>query len=110
MALLKNYNFENLKNVSEQHVFDELERQLEAYPLPVCLCNDCVADMAAAALNHVPPMYRYSILGSIYSEDAINDEAYAKKLREAVLGSIERVRKNPSHDSPTAGLQGGGQS
>jgi competence protein ComFB len=50
------------------------------------------------ALNTVKPLYRFSLLGTLYAAQAVNEEAYAGGLKEAVAQAIERVRENPSHD------------
>jgi len=98
MALIENYNFEHLKNEAENLVIKELNRQLEVYPEPICKCSECVTDMAAMTLNMVKPLYRVSLLGSLYTANAMDEVEYATSIREAVFTAIERVRKNPSHD------------
>jgi competence protein ComFB len=98
MAFSDDYDFEFLVNEAEKLVLNELERQLENYPEPVCKCNDCVVDMAAMALNTVKPIYRVSLLGTLYASRAMDEKSYATSIREAVFNSIEKVRKNPSHD------------
>ena len=98
MAFLDQYDFEHLKNEAENLVLTELSRQLENYSDPSCLCNECVLDMAAMALNTVKPVYRVSLLGSLYAATAMDEETYAKSVQEAVSNAIEKVRENPSHD------------
>jgi len=98
MAFIDNYNFEYLENVAEELVLKELSRQLETISTGACLCNDCVVDMAAVALNTLKPLYRASLLGSLYTAVAMDEKAYATSVREAVFNAIEKVRKNPSHD------------
>ncbi|AEF85303.1 conserved hypothetical protein [Treponema primitia ZAS-2] len=98
MAFIDSYNLENLANEAEHLVHDELGRQLESFQGEICLCNDCVVDMAAMALNTVKPLYRYSLLGTLWASSAMSDGAYAESVREAVSNAIEKVRKNPSHD------------
>jgi competence protein ComFB len=98
MAFIDNYDFELLKNEAEKLVLDELVRQLESVEGEICVCNECVVDMAAMALNAVKPYYRFSLLGSLYAAQAMNEESYALSVREAVSSAIEKVRKNPSHD------------
>ena len=98
MAFIDNYDFEYLRNEAEKLVLEELGRQLESCKEPICLCNDCVVDMAAMALNLVKPLYRSSLLGTIYASRAMDEKEYAKSLRESVFNAIERVRKNPSHE------------
>jgi competence protein ComFB len=98
MALADRYDFGLLSNAAEGLVLHELERQLEAYTGELCRCNDCVVDMAAIALNSVKPLYRFSLLGSLYAAQAMNEKAYADSVQRAVGEAIEKVRKNPSHD------------
>jgi competence protein ComFB len=98
MAFIDNYDFELLRNEAEKLVLDELGRQLESYDGEICVCNDCVADMAAMALNAVKPYYRFSLLGTLYAAQAMSEESYAASIREAVSNAIEKVRENPSHD------------
>jgi competence protein ComFB len=98
MAFIDNYNFEYLQNEAEKLVLAELSRQLESNEEPICLCNDCVVDMAAMALNVVKPLYRSSLLGTFYASRAMDEKEYASSLREAVFSSIEKVSKNPSHE------------
>ena len=99
MAFIDSYDFEHLKNEAENLIIKDLGRQLEAYPDPICTCNDCILDMAAMALNSVRPLYRVSLLGKLYTETAMNEGTlYARHVREAVFDAIEKVRKNPSHD------------
>ena len=100
MAFIDNYDFEHLKNEAENLVIKELDRQLETYSKPICRCNDCVLDIAAMALNAVKPLYRVSLLGSLYTAIAMDQKAYASSIRDAVFGAIEKVRKNPSHEVP----------
>ena len=101
MALLDAYDFENLKNEAEIFVFEELERQLETNPEPICRCTDCVLDMAAIALNTVKPLYRVSLLGTLYASTAMSEKTYSSSVRDAVFLAIQKVRKNPSHEIPS---------
>ena len=98
MAFLDDYDFELLKNEAENLILTELGRQLESFPEKLCVCNDCVLDMAAMALNSVKPIYRVSLLGTLYASTAMDQESYANTIRDAVFSAIERVRKNPSHE------------
>jgi len=98
MAFKNKYNFENLQNEAENLVITELERQLGTYKAEICLCNDCVVDMAAMALNMVKPLYRVSLLGTLYASKAMDEKEYAMTIRKSVSGAIEKVRKNPSHE------------
>jgi len=102
MAFIEKYNLEHLKNEAENMVLEELGRQLESFPEPLCMCNDCVVDMAAMALNSIKPLYRVSLLGTLYAAHAMDEKEYATKVRESVFKAIEKVRKNPSHEIAAA--------
>jgi competence protein ComFB len=99
MAFIDDYNLELLVNEAEKLVLNELGQQLESFEGDdICLCNDCVMDMAAMALNSVKPLYRVSLLGTLYASTAMDEESYATGIRDTVAQAIEKVRKNPSHD------------
>jgi competence protein ComFB len=98
MAFIDKYNLEHVVNEAERLVHEELGLQLESYEGEICLCNDCVADMAAMALNTVKPLYRYTLLGTLWASSARSDAAYDASVREAVSNAIEKIRGNPSHD------------
>ena len=98
MALKDSYDFELLKNEAEQLVLYELEKQLEAESDEICRCNECVVDMAAIALNSVKPLYRFSLLGTLYAAQAVNKRAYADSVQRAVARAIAKVKTNPAHD------------
>jgi competence protein ComFB len=98
MAFIDDYGFELLKNEAEQLVYSELEMQLANADEGICRCNDCVMDMAAMALNNVKPLYRFSILGTLYAAQAKSDQAYADSVQQSVAQAIAKVSANPSHD------------
>jgi competence protein ComFB len=98
MAFIDEYDFELLVNEAETLVLSELGRQLESYDKEICTCNDCVVDMAAMALNSVKPLYRFSLLGTLYASQAMTEESYAQSVRDSVAAAVEKVRRNPSHD------------
>jgi len=99
MAFTDEYDFHELKNEAEQLVLKELERQLdELKDEEFCRCGDCVLDMAAMAFNSVKPIYRFSLLGSLYAAQAMSDQEYADSVQRAVAQAIDKVKTNPSHD------------
>jgi len=98
MAFMDKYDFENLKNAGEEMVVQELGNQLESCPIAICMCNECVLDMAAVALNNIRPLYRVSLLGTLYTATAMDEKTYAVSIKNAVSEAIEKVQKNPSHD------------
>ncbi|MGO8694550.1 MAG: late competence development ComFB family protein [Rectinemataceae bacterium] len=98
MSFRDNYDFGVLVNEAERMVIDELERRLTELDAPaICLCQDCVLDMAAFALNTLKPVYRVSLLGTMYAH-AMDDGAYAAEVRKSVDAGIAKIHANPSHD------------
>ena len=98
MGIRDDYDFSVLVNEAERMVADELERNLKQRADPsICVCQDCVLDMAAFALNAVRPAYRVSLLGTIYAK-AMDDSDYSMEIRAAVDAAISKVNANPAHD------------
>ena len=98
MDFLDKYNFDLLKNEAEQLVIHEMEQQLQAAPRDMCRCNECVVDIAAISLNEVKPLYRFSLLGTLYASQAMTEQTYADSVKNAVAKAIKKVRNNPGHD------------
>ncbi|MBN2443970.1 MAG: late competence development ComFB family protein [Spirochaetales bacterium] len=96
MGIREKYDFENLENAAEDLILDELEKELKVNP-PACICQDCVLDMAALALNKVKPYYRVSLLGKLYSNSAPLT-SYGDSIKKAVHEAVEKISSNPSHD------------
>jgi competence protein ComFB len=97
MAFIDKYDFELLKNEAEVLVIHEMENQLKAEPDSMCRCNDCIVDIASIALNAVKPLYRFSLLGTLYASQAMSEQAYADSINKAVTMAINKVKENPSH-------------
>jgi competence protein ComFB len=97
MSFLNEYNFDLLKNEAEVIVIREVENQL-GKRTDMCLCNECIVDIAAIALNAVKPLYRFSLLGTLYASQAMTEQTYADSVKNAVAEAIVKVKNNPSHD------------
>jgi competence protein ComFB len=89
MDLNRYYNFEELTNEAERLVIKELGRQLEQAHSSVADNEELVLDIAAYALNHVPPMYRVNLMGRIYA-NTFGDQ-HGEEIREAVRRAIEKI-------------------
>jgi len=98
MSLLDEYDFDLLKNEAENLVIREIEQQLKTGNEDMCRCNECIVDIAAIALNNVKPLYRFSLLGTLYASQAMTEQAYADSVKNAVAMAIQKVKKNPAHD------------
>jgi hypothetical protein len=80
-------------NEAERLVLDELERQLAQAPPSVPRSEECVLDMACYALNLVKPMYRVNLLGRLYADALMRDNA--GEIRDAVSRAINQISHNP---------------
>lgn len=99
MAFRDNYDFGILVNEAERLVEEELGRRLEELADPaICVCEDCVLDMAAFALNSLKPLYRVSLLGTMYAHAAKDQGVFADEVKLAVDAAITKVHSNPAHD------------
>jgi len=98
MAFTDEYDFDLLRNEAEILVIREVELQLKKEPETTCRCNECVVDMAAIALNSIKPLYRFSLLGTLYASQAMSEQAYADNVKNAVTQAIKKVKRNPAHD------------
>ncbi|MCL2211567.1 MAG: late competence development ComFB family protein [Treponema sp.] len=98
MAFIDEYDFDLLKNEAEIMVIRELEQQLKSETEEMCRCNECIVDIAAVALNSIKPLYRFSLLGTLYASQAMTEQAYAESVKQAVAQAVKKVRKNPAHD------------
>lgn len=97
MNIENNYDLTYLVNDTERLVFEELGQILEEEQYKgVCICQDCVIDMATLALNRLEPRYHASLLGTIYAQSADNEQ-YTEKVREAVHFAVKKVSSNPAH-------------
>ncbi len=98
MSLKDSYDFQNLVNETERLVMEQLEIQLqEDFAKEICKCQDCVLDMAACALNSLKPVYRVSLIGTLYAHN-LDNTGYAEEVKKAVRTAIDKVSSNPSHD------------
>ena len=98
MAFTDVYNFELLKNEAENLVIREIEQQVKDAGEDMCLCNECIVDIAAISLNNVKPLYRFSLLGILYASQAMTEQTYVDSVRQAVAQAIIKVKNNPAHD------------
>lgn len=97
MEFREKYDFGILVNEAERLVEEELGRRLDELADPdICVCEDCVLDMAAFALNTLKPVYRVSLLGTMYAHAL--DDSYINQVRSAVDAAIKKVHANPAHD------------
>lgn len=86
-----------LKNYMEVMVFEVLEHLL-SNDTDVCSCKRCKLDMAAKALNSLPPKYVVSQHGEVYTKTNVLHQQAKTDVLAKVAQAIEHVKKNPKHD------------
>ncbi|WP_037544799.1 late competence development ComFB family protein [Spirochaeta lutea] len=90
MGLADYYNLEELHNHAEHLVFEEIERLIADNTISQEFQKEeYILDIAALALNRMPPMYRATLLGRIY-EPAL-EEQHRRNVQKAVGEAVEKV-------------------
>lgn len=83
-----------LVNVMEDLVVEKLDMTLSRFNC--CKCNKCKKDIAAVALNRLPP--RYMVMKENDQEKRKNEEEkYSSEVTGAIIQAILVVKKNPRH-------------
>ncbi|WP_319562406.1 late competence development ComFB family protein [Marispirochaeta sp.] len=91
MALEEIYDFSQIRNQAEKLVIEEIERQL---PEEEHQSNEeFILDIATFALNHLRPIYSYTLLGKLYTDNL--EENYYNDVEKAVSNAILKIRGNP---------------
>lgn len=66
--------------------------------MKVCTCEKCSLDIAAIALNYLPPKYIVSEKGELYSRiDALRQQ-FEVDVITAVTRAVTIVKNNPRHE------------
>lgn len=81
----------NVRNANYERVIAVMDRYLKEKYRNICNCPRCVSDIAALALNYLPPHY--------YVELDANREIGSPwvMVETAVVEAIDRVMENPNH-------------
>ncbi len=96
MRLQNRYSLENLKNRTEEMVFERIKKLKEEGTI-FCTCQECVLDLAAFALNHVTPRYYTSLPGSLYP-NRIQEKKLQIEIDLALETCLKRTRSHPHHE------------
>ncbi|MFW1677087.1 late competence development ComFB family protein [Pontibacter sp. JAM-7] len=93
------YYTDDLVNLTEEIVFKQLHKIIEAGEEQISLTSITVQDIAAIALNNVPPKYVCNVLDKQSFPPSLKAEleSLEKFARYQVLKAIQIVQSNP-HD------------
>ena len=83
------------ENMMEAMVEEELN--LMGGSLGCCMCDQCRSDIAAYALNHLPPRYVATRAGGAISKADSMRIQHLTDVRTAVVQAAQMVRENPRH-------------
>jgi len=81
-----------LVNLVEQLVADRLDAVFEKFNC--CRCDKCRRDVAALALNAIPPQY---VVAEPEEIPKLLEEAPVKEIPGALVKAILQVKNNPQH-------------
>ena len=87
-----------LKNYMEDIVWKKLDEIIKIHP-GICTCQKCRYDIAAIALNWLPPHYVVTEQGQVFSKLYLLEQQFLVDVVTAITYGIEIVRKNPQHHS-----------
>jgi competence protein ComFB len=95
MKLKERYSLANLANRTEDLVFEEIERLIEA-GTDMCTCEECVTDLAAWTLNHAAPRYSTSLLAPL-TPDPGRERQLRVQIDLAIAAGIKKLKQHPHH-------------
>lgn len=84
-----------LVNVMEHLVFEAIDEVRKRQPF--CNCDACRLDIAALALNSLPPRYVVTSKGEAYGRADWIDLQKDIDLFSTVLKAIQKVESSPRH-------------
>ncbi len=85
-----------IKNYMEDLVWQTLEKILAVNPL-VCHCDRWRHDIAAFALNSLPPKYIVSRKGETFTRIRMMEMQFSTDIITAISRAIEVVGSKPNH-------------
>lgn len=86
----------NLKNYMEEVVYMIIDDVLK--DLNACTCKKCTMDIAAIALNQLPPKYIVTEKGELYSKINTLRQQFEVDIISAITKAAVLVKRSPRHD------------
>lgn len=89
-----------IQNYTESIVNDLLSPVLEEYARrnpEICTCPRCREDVAALALNQLPPRYVTSERGVILTRAALDRAPLRGQVVAAIVNAVRQVATSPRH-------------
>lgn len=93
------YFHDDLENLSEELVFEEIHRRLQARDIDCCICPICIQDIAAVVLNRIPAVYVTSIIEKTSPSNTLQEkvESVREAIKQELPAAIELVKTCTHH-------------
>lgn len=85
-----------IKNYMEEIVFNQMKDVLA--DINVCTCEKCLLDIAAIALNDLPPKYIVTEKGELYSKINTLGQQFEVDVVSAITKAAVLVKRRPRHE------------
>ena len=85
-----------IKNHMENLVWENLDSVLASHP-KACKCEKCRYDIAALALNFLPPRYVVTERGQTYARIKSLEQQFNVDIVTAITHAIQIVNARPHH-------------
>ncbi|NLN56523.1 MAG: late competence development ComFB family protein [Gammaproteobacteria bacterium] len=85
-----------IKNYMEEIVFSQMKDILN--DINMCTCDKCLLDIAAIALNDLPPKYIVTEKGELYSKINTLGQQFEVDIVSAVTKAAVLVKRKPRHN------------
>jgi len=89
-------NGEFIKNYMEDCVIDQVEEIMKG--MEACTCDKCKMDVAAIALNALPPKYVVTRKGQLYTKLSVLQHQFNVDIISAITKAIVLVSERPRHE------------
>ena len=86
----------NIKNYMEEIVFNMMQEVLS--DINCCSCEKCILDIAAVALNDLPPKYIVTEKGELYSKIGTLRQQFEVDVISAITKAAVMVKRRPRHE------------
>lgn len=93
-----------LHNYTEIIVRDAVKELMADTSLEICRCERCHLDVAAKALNNLPPHYVVTHKGEVFTKLSFSYNEMRVKVLAAVMTAMLQVAQNPSHEKEAEGV------
>lgn len=85
-----------IKNYMEEIVFSQMKEILN--DINMCTCDKCLLDIAAIALNDLPPKYIVTDKGELYSKINTLGQQFEVDVVAAITKAAVLVKRKPRHN------------